>query len=436
MGVFRQLRNRNTRLLMSAQLISELGSVMQTFALSLYVYAKTESGVAFASVLAVSVLPRLFGPFFGVMTDRINRKRLMVVLDISAAAVTLGFAAWHHFIQPLPLACVYCFVILLSAVQTFYDPTNNAIIPELVEESQLKDTNILASMVSSTALILGPLAASAPWLDPSSDNGILIIMLVNSCSYLCAATIESRLKNKSALDAAHHAMESFMDAMKTGINTIFGNRELVMIVVLSIIANFALYPVFSVGVSIVMYKDVGVTNELFGLSRSILYIGPIAGSLVANMLMKRLDYRRLLTQVFFIDGLLLLVMAATLLFTIADAEHRILTQFLLINLTALCIVATIVVASIAVTTAMQRIVPGHLMGRVMGVDASLCMLAIPFGQMLFSLVSDKLGSGIALVIFSFVAFLAGVVGYWQYKPMLPPHHCTGAGQGQDASTGG
>ena len=433
MGVFRQLRNRNTSLLMSAQFISELGSVMQTFALSLYVYTKTNSDIAFASVLAVAVLPRLIGPFSGVVTDRINRRRLMVMLDIISGCVTLAFALWHRFVLPLPLASVYAFVLLLSAAQTFYDPTNNAIIPEIVEESQLKDTNILGSMVSSFALILGPVVASMPFLHPGDDNGLLVIMLVNCCSFFLAATIESKLKNKSMIKTAPQEHESLWASMRVGLNTIFHNKELVMIVVLSIASNLALYPVFSVGVSIIMFKDVGVTNELFGISRSILYVGPIAGSLLASMVMKKLDYRQLLTRVFLIDGVLLVVMAMALLFGSLAGSQRVLLQFLLINLTALCIVATIVTASIAVTTAMQRIVPGHLMGRVVGVDASLCMLAIPVGQMLFSLLSDTMGSWVALALFAAIAVGAGLVGWRQYSRMMRKEHSLpDAGQGASA----
>ncbi len=435
MGVFRQLQNRNTRLLMSAQFISELGSVMQTFALSLYVYTKTNSDIAFASVLAVAVIPRLMGPFSGVVTDRIDRRRLMVILDVIAGCVTFVFALWHHFVIALPLASVYAFVLLLSAAQTFYDPTNNAIIPEIVEESQLKDTNILGSMVSSFALILGPVVASMPFLHPGDDNGLLVIMLVNCCSFFLAAFIESRLKNKSAIKSGPQEHESLWASMRVGLDAIFHNKELVMIVVLSIASNFALYPVFSVGVSIIMFKDVGVTNELFGISRSILYIGPIAGSLLASAIMKKLDYRRLLTRVFLLDGVLLVLMAAALLFGYLVGDRRVMLQFMLINFAALCIVASIVTASIAVTTAMQRIVPGHLMGRVVGVDAALCMLAIPVGQMLFSILSDNMGSWVALVLYAAIAVVAGLVGWRQYNHLIKREHdLPGTGSGQGAST--
>ena len=191
-----------------------------------------------------------------------------------------------------------------------------------------------------------------------------------------------------------------------------------LIVLLSVVGNFALYPVFSVGVSIILLKDMAASDQLIGLSRSILYVGPIAGSLLAGVLMKRMDYRKLVTRILLADSALLALMAATLLLAPLMGAQRQAIEFAAINLTALCIVASIVIASIAVTTAMQRIVPGHLMGRVNGVDASVSVIAIPAGQMLFSVVSDHIGSSISLLIFAVVAFSTSLFASVLYQPML------------------
>jgi MFS family permease len=411
------LLKKNIVLLLSGQLVSELGSVMQSFALSLYVFTRTHSEIAFSSVLAVAILPRLFGPFTGVITDRINRKRMLVVLDIAAGGVTMGFAAWHQFVMPLPLSCIYIFVILLSAIQTFYTPTVTAIIPELVGPDLLKQTNVASTIVSTAALILGPVIA--PLLGPGTDEGILVIMLINFVSFLAAALVESFFRNQSAVDIEKTANESVAQSLREGLKTVYKSKELMMIVLLSICANFALYPIFSVGVSIIMYKDLGVSDELFGVSKSIQYIGPILGSILAGIVLKRTDYRRLLVRLLLLDSALLAVMAAVLL-TGRYFNDPLVWQFAGINLTALFVVATIVLADISITTALQRIVPGHLMGRVSGVDSSLSMIAIPLGQMLFGMLSSRLNSMVALLCFAVFTVIAGIAAHFLYRPMLAP----------------
>lgn len=414
MGFLKTLLKKNTVLLLSAQLISDLGNVMQTFALSLYVYAKTQSEVLFASVLAAAMVPRLFGPFSGALTDRMNRKRLLVLLDALSGCISLGFAAWHLFVSPLPIPCVYVFVVLLACVQVFNDPTVNAIIPELVEEEALRNTNVASSFILSTTAIVGPVLAS--FLRPGTDGGLLVVMVVNGCSFFAAAAIESLFKNRNTVDAARAAAESVLASMKEGLRTVFANRELLLIVAVSMVANFALYPVFSAGVSIVMLKDLKVSDELFGISRSIQYIGPVLGSVLAGVVLQRQDYRRLLPRILAADSALLALMAGCLLLN--AVWKNLVAPFLLINLSALFIVASVVVAAIAMTTAIQRIVPGHLLGRVSGVDTSFSVLAVPLGQMLFGLLSNTVNSLTALLCFSVFTLASSLAAYLLYKPML------------------
>ena len=71
MNLIKVLTKRNVALLLGAQAVSAIGSVTQSFALSLFVLG-TGSGVKFATVLAVGMIPRLFGPLTGVVVDGVS----------------------------------------------------------------------------------------------------------------------------------------------------------------------------------------------------------------------------------------------------------------------------------------------------------------------------------------------------------------------------
>ena len=87
------LFKRNPLLVLMGRLVSGLGSTMMAFALSLYVLDITGSGAKFASVLALSFLPRLLlGPFAGILADRRSRKKTMVILDVVSGVAALSFA--------------------------------------------------------------------------------------------------------------------------------------------------------------------------------------------------------------------------------------------------------------------------------------------------------------------------------------------------------
>jgi MFS family permease len=414
MAFLHTLLKKNTALLLSGQLISTMGSIMQTTALALFVMAKNNNdALVFASVLAVGIIPRLFGPFTGVFADRQNRKRLLVVLDVIAGFITFCFALWHQFFGGLLLPCVYCLVIFLATIQTFYDPTVSAIIPEVVEHKSLEEVNSASSFITSAACLAAPILAGVIY---SRNNNLFVVMLINSASFILAAILEACMGYKPASALHTAAQEPVLKSFKEGLAAVFGNKELTLIIVISIIANLALNPIFSVGMPFIMKQVLHVSDELFGVSQSMLFIGPLIGSIAAGFILKRVDYKKMLTWILIADSALVAVLA--LLSAFGGITTGQLALFIGINVTAMVIVATIVLASIAISTALQRIVPVHLLGRVSGVDVSVSLMAIPLGQLLFGLGTTVLKAPVTLLLFACIVIITGFVSYLLYKPML------------------
>lgn len=78
------LRNRNFILSIFGQLVSLIGTRMQSFALSLYVLKITGSASKFAAILSMTFIPELIlGPIAGVLADWFDRKKLIVCLDLA-----------------------------------------------------------------------------------------------------------------------------------------------------------------------------------------------------------------------------------------------------------------------------------------------------------------------------------------------------------------
>ena len=76
---------RDFLVLWFGQLISTIGSGMTSFALGVYVFQRTNSATDFALIFLAGMLPRvLFSPFAGVLADRLDRRKLMVVSDLGA----------------------------------------------------------------------------------------------------------------------------------------------------------------------------------------------------------------------------------------------------------------------------------------------------------------------------------------------------------------
>lgn len=82
------MKNKNFIIVVLGQIISLLGNSVQRFAMSLYILDITGSAAIFSTILAVSTIPYIiFAPLAGFLADTINRKKIMVCLDILSAAI-------------------------------------------------------------------------------------------------------------------------------------------------------------------------------------------------------------------------------------------------------------------------------------------------------------------------------------------------------------
>ena len=114
------LKNKDYSLLMIGKLVSLLGNMLQ-FALSLYVLSLTGSALIFASMLSISILPRLLlSPIAGVFGDWFNRKKAIVFLDFINGTLIATFALIFLLNGGLTLLLIYAFVILLEIIEIFF----------------------------------------------------------------------------------------------------------------------------------------------------------------------------------------------------------------------------------------------------------------------------------------------------------------------------
>ena len=148
--------NKNFTLLVIGQIISLFGNAMLRFSLSLYVLDTTGSASAFATILAISMIPTIFlSPIGGVLADRMSRRHIMILLDCFTGCLLLGFT--YLITRASSLALVAITMIILSIIQSFYQPAVQASIPLLVDEEKLMQANGITVQVNALATLLGPI---------------------------------------------------------------------------------------------------------------------------------------------------------------------------------------------------------------------------------------------------------------------------------------
>lgn len=145
--------NRNFRFLWLGQIISLLGDWFNLIASAALITSLTQSGLAVGGLFAVRMLaPFLISPVAGVMADRFDRRRLLIVTDITRAITVLGFLLVR---EPEHVWLLYTLTAIQLAISGIFFPTRNSILPDLVEDAELGAANALSSATWSVMLAVG-----------------------------------------------------------------------------------------------------------------------------------------------------------------------------------------------------------------------------------------------------------------------------------------
>src|SRR6266404_5059573 len=150
-------RNRNFRLLFSAQIISLLGSGVTTVGLALFAYQPTGGASATAVIgnaLTLRILAfLLFSQPAGVIADRVSKRRILIVADVIRFALLALFpfitAVWQ----------IYVLIFAINAVTAFFTPTFESSIPEVVGGEQYVKALSLSRVATDVEAVAAPALA-------------------------------------------------------------------------------------------------------------------------------------------------------------------------------------------------------------------------------------------------------------------------------------
>ena len=177
---FSPLAVRNFRLYFIGQTLSVSGTWMQRVAQSWLVLELTGSGTAIGLVTAVQFLPMLLlAPFGGVIADRFDKRRLLLVTQAVAAvlATALGLLVVFAVVK---LWMVFVLAAALGLVSSVDNPTRQTFVLEMVGRDNLTSAVSLNAVLVNLARVLGPAAAGALIV----TVGLGPCFLINAGTYL------------------------------------------------------------------------------------------------------------------------------------------------------------------------------------------------------------------------------------------------------------
>ncbi len=415
------MRNKNFIIIVIGQVISIFGNAIQRFSMALYLLDFTGSTAVFANILAISTIPYIiFAPIAGRLSDNMNRKKIMVYLDLLCSVIIGGYAfiLLNGRDHGLIVATV---MFILSICATLYGPAVVSSIPQIVDEDKLTTANGIINQVGSVVNFLGPILAGILY----GLLGIKLIVVINAISFLISAIMELFLdipdvvkreqvksNDKEKLLSIGFVRKSFVD-MKNSFVYLKNEKK----IVLGIIASYALCNLFSVPIlSIVTPYFInillGLPSHVYGIVEGICVLGMILGgawiSIKPNMFsMKKVHY----TYFPMIAGVMLM---STLGFLK-------LNNYALAGIFAfsgMVIMLSLALSNVLTLTFIQKEVPADMLGRVSAFSTAVATISVAPGQILYGQVID-MGMPIGVILGTTAIINIGLISFvkWNVKEL-------------------
>ena len=173
-------RHRGMRLIFAANLVSMIGSGMNSAAVTWYILQATHSEVSLGVMIALMTLPSLILlPLTGVIIDRSDRRHLMMGLDGARGVVIFSIAilALTHRVH---LWQLYAMTMLVSVGFWMFWPTLNALVQELSPDDKLLDSNSLMLAAVQGGWMLAGAAVGFMY----NHIGLGGVLLIDTASYV------------------------------------------------------------------------------------------------------------------------------------------------------------------------------------------------------------------------------------------------------------
>jgi MFS family permease len=370
---------RDFRLFWAGLVVSNIGTWMQQFGLGwLVVQLAIQDGVPNLAPFYLGLtglaraLPGLaFGLFGGVVADRADRRRLLVVTQSSAAisAAVLGALTIAGRINIVEIVLISA---LNSIIFSFDAPTRQAMVPRLVSDRELMSAIGLNSAAFNGATLVGPLIGGV-LIIPFGVGGLMVL---NAISYFA---VVAALLVMRAQPVDHGRRRSMLESIREGLSYIRHDPVLRWVVALSVATALLTRPYIQLLPAEAQLLGVGAVELSWLLAAS--GAGALAGALVTASLGGWKHRGALLVSAALAHGTLLMLFGA---------QHSV----VFVGLTSFAVMVFLGMGN----TLMQTRTPDALRGRVMSVNTMVFIGFMPLGQLVLGSIGTVAGINVAFLI--------------------------------------
>ena len=375
----RALKSRNLRLYFFGQSISLIGTWITAVASSWLVYRMTNSELLLGVVACSGQLPTaLLGPLAGVVVDRLDRRRVMLITQ--ALSMLQSFIlAYLTLSGEITVGQIIALNIFQGLVNAFDNPARQSMLSELVTDRlDLPNAIALNAAMFHGSRLIGP--AIAGLMVALSGEGLCF--LVDGFSY--AAVIVSLLLLRCSHEPSKKASKSLLLAMHEGIAYAFNSSPIRL--VLTLVCIFSLLGSPQITLLPVFARDIlNGGPELYGTLMAVSGFGAFSGALFLASQQRGINIGRLIAPMPALGGVGLLILAVASNKYLA-AIGLLICGFSMVTLMAGC------------NSILQLVVDNDKRARVMSFYSSAFFGMLPLGGVLAGFLAERIGAPSTVII--------------------------------------
>ena len=385
---FRSLQFRNFRLFFTGQLISQVGNWLTLVAQTLLVLKLTDSGYALGGLAVAQFGPILLvGAYTGLLADRSDKRRLLMIVQAFAMLQSFALAALAFSGHP-PVLAIFAIASVGGVTVAFDNPARRAFVVEMVEADDVNNAVSLNSALMTSSRVIGPAVAGLL----IATVGFGWCFLLDGISYLAvlAGLWLMRPAELRPSVPTPRGKRQVREGLRYIRNVPALWAPMVMMAVIGTLSyNFqTVFPLFSV-------RDLHGTASTFTMLFSVVSVGALVGALAVA--------RRSTISVTSVSRAALAYGGALAVMALAPNQP---VAFVLGPVLGLCSIAFLT----ASTAIVQTEAAPHMRGRVLAVQAMLFLGSTPVGGPIVGWIAQTFGARYAIGVGAAAALAAGAWG--------------------------
>ena len=386
-------RNGDFRKLYLASLISLGGDWFLLVALFGLALEFTESAVSVAALIVAQEIPfgvaSLIG---GVLADRFDRRRLMVVCDVARTVLCLGFLLVN---DPSMMWLAYLLLAVISSFSAVFDPASSAALPNLVEPGELGPANALSGSLWGTMLAVGAALGGVVAAALGRDAAFLI----DASSFAVSGMLIARIRRPFS---AERTEEPEANVIRATVETVrYARRDHRVLALVTVKAGFGIAAGVIALIAVFAHEEFGAGDAGIGALMAGRGVGALIGPFLGRWLAGPQD-RRLFGAI----GVALAVFG--------------------LGYATLGVMPSLFAAAVAVGIAhlgggaqwtlssygLQRLVPDRIRGRIFAFDFTLITLSLTVSALVTAWAADRFGARPTVAVLGGVAVLWAGIWTW------------------------